>query len=54
MVCCRSRYPLRNGPLQRGNEVASVMDVDIDKQLVYVDVFAVCVRERHEAPRLFE
>jgi hypothetical protein len=36
MVCCRSRHPLRRGPLQRANEVAVVTDVDIDKRLVCV------------------
>ena len=36
MVCCLSRFPLRQGPLQRANEVANVVDVDTDKHIVYV------------------
>jgi len=36
LVCCRSRYRLRDGPLQNANESARVTDVDFAKELVYV------------------
>ena len=46
MVCCRSRHPLRKGPLQRANEVATVTDVDVDKRLVCVQIIWAAARER--------
>eukprot|EP00750_Incisomonas_marina_P030038 INCI7258.2.p1 GENE.INCI7258.2~~INCI7258.2.p1 ORF type:complete len:1834 (-),score=330.43 INCI7258.2:95-5596(-) len=51
MVCCLSRFPLRQGPLQRANEVANVVDVDTDKHIVYVKTGAFAGPPGEEKPR---